>query len=232
MGLALLSLTILLYAVIELMKFANILPRPIVCIGNVVDCQMVQQTMDSLPGHGKYISSVTFRSDPPTNLAGYTSSRGDMWISDNLDDVQKRTLLIHEYGHVVDFFHLTGKPQGTTSPFTVRYMPVFKDDPSVAFYSLSWNSTATRKDGSTSKDFVTEYARESAVEDFAETYAYFVVARDAFEQRAKENAVLREKLDSIKALFPLGFTVVDMEPWNGSVPLSTTDLSYEWQQPL
>ncbi|MEK7218166.1 MAG: hypothetical protein AAB728_01735 [Patescibacteria group bacterium] len=228
MALAFIAFTFLLYAFIELLRFANILPRPVVCVGTSWECGMTQQTMEALPGHGKFINTVTYRKDPPANLAGYTSARGDMWISAKLEDVQKRTLLIHEYGHVVDFFHFTGKPRGVTSPFTVRYLPVFQGDPSLDFYTISWVNTGTRKPGSASEDFVTEYARETAVEDFAESYAYYVVAKKSFEQRAAANTVLRAKFDYVKSLFPVEFTAVDVHAWNGSVPLSTRDLSYQW----
>lgn len=219
----------LIFAILEWIRFANLTRPPVTCVGNAADCAMVQETIAALPGQGEHVRSVAFRYDHPTDLGGFTTVDGDLWIGGDFTPQQKRTLLIHEYGHVVDFFQLLGTPGRSTSPFTVRYLPVFPSDPSLDFYQISWDGALKLKSGARAGDFVTTYARRSAIEDFAESYAYYVIRPEAFEQRAAKNPVLKQKLEYIRNLFPSDFTVVQNTPWDGLLPRVTTDLAYQWQ---
>jgi len=226
---AVLALTLLIYAIITLIRFASLSQRPLICEGSVEECSLVATTIYDLPGQGANITSITFSDDHVIDLNGYTGLNGDMWIAGELTDAQKRAVMIHEYGHVVDFFRLVDTPGGKISPFLVRNVPVFSNDPSLQFYRISWANATQQLKYSKAANFVTAYARKGAIEDFAESFAYYVLAPQAFEKRAQKNPVLKKKLQFIQGLFSSDFRVVTVQNWDGTVPSSTEDLSFLWE---
>jgi hypothetical protein len=70
---------------------------------------------------------------------------------------------------------------------------VFKNDPSIDFYSISWRDITHVYYGSTAFDFVTQYGMTSPFEDFAESYDFYLLHGAQFKAMAKSNARLRRK---------------------------------------
>lgn len=198
------------------------------CYGETADCRLLLRTLKTLPSDcASHIRSLAVRDDAP-DLGGFTSVYGDMWIAGDVEPQQMRALLIHECAHVIDFFAHVGKPAGRTTSYTVRGIPVFDGDPSARFYVYSWQTSLLRTPESLEEDFVTAYAMANPAEDFAESYAYFVLAGSAFKERARKSAVLQKKYDFIAALFPKGYSVAKSDAWDGVMLDSTSDLQYAW----
>lgn len=210
----------------DLILPATLLPD-VSCNGEEEDCSVAIETINALPKCRQYIHSLSI--DYSGGLGAYTNTYGDVSIPGEVPLEQIRSLLIHECGHVIDFFSLRGNPRNKTSAFTVRTLPTFSDDPSLKFYTLSWNNQSTKKTGWKEEDFVSAYAQENVMEDFAESYTYYVLQKGAFEKRAKTNAVLKKKLVFVRSLFPRSFNIAISPAWNGLIPPSVIGVSYEWR---
>ena len=60
----------------------------------------------------------------------------------------------HELGHIIDLGALNGKSRVRSTLFTEFGEKNFAiNDPSIPFYSLSWQSETIRKEGMTQEDF-------------------------------------------------------------------------------
>ncbi len=201
------------------------------CSGRVEDCAFVAKALDMLPQDcRRNVHSVTIRYDDP-ELAGFTTTYGDVWFAGDLltsHPSEFRANIVHECGHIVDFLFLTGNPRSPPTPFTFRTLPTTEDDPSLGFYAISWSDSFTKKPGVSAKDFVSGYAQMSAIEDFAESYAYLILQRGAFETRARRRPALRLKLQYMKSLLPSTFTIALGQAWNGKIPGTVSGLSYDW----
>lgn len=145
--------------------------------------------LDSLPDCRDRIHNISFRFDRP-ELAGHMDLRGDVWLASDLSEEDMGHTLRHECGHIQDMLVLTGNPRSGLSPFSYKRNVVFKDDSSVGFYSISWESTHAPK---SDKGFVSPYAMTDCFEDFAETYRFFQ------EGGTSKDPIIRKKLAWMKA---------------------------------
>lgn len=208
---------------------ASLLLPSLACSGHDDDCQLIRETIASLPKQCQSaIHSASIRYDDPT-LGGFTTTYGDMWLAGDLSRDEFRAMIVHEFGHITDFLCITGSPRTGGSVFTVLTMPTFSDDPSLDFYTLSWTDPVTQKHTAKPQDFVSTYAQVSAIEDFAETYAYYVLQRDAFASRARTNAVLKKKYAFMKQLFPAGFSIASGSSSVSAMPDTVMGLAYDWR---
>lgn len=160
-------------------------------------------------------------------LAGKSS----VIVSGNVPESEFRALLIHEvFGHVVDLGCLRGTPESGASGFRDGTETIFNDDPSVAFYRISWENDKNHKAGVTDEDFVTGYAAWDPFEDMAESVTYYVTQEQAFRERAQWNPALAVKLQWIEStLFPKGISVATgYHVWEDRVPWDATKLPYLW----
>ncbi len=113
---------------------------------------------------------------------------------------------LHEMGHNVDLQCFMGKclsgikkRQDRTSEFLFKgWLPIYEGDPSLLFYRLSWENTNTKKKGSTDLDFVSGYSMSDPSEDFAETYAYYILHNKNFKARTQTNNVLLKKYEFMR----------------------------------
>lgn len=139
-------------------------------------------------------------------------------------------LLIHECGHVIDLGGLRGTPASGKSTFVDGQTPMYNDDPSVAFYSISWTSAKARKSSAREADFVSGYAVSDVYEDFSETLAFFVLQNAEFRRLAETNAALRAKYDFMERVVFRGTpTIASGEFVRGPrAPWDVTRLPYEW----
>ncbi len=111
-------------------------------------------------------------------------------------------VLTHELGHIVDLGVIQGK-QKTKDPLFTEFGQVqwAIDDPSLNFYSVSWQAENIRKKQVSFKDFVSGYAMQGVYEDFAESINMYFNHHALFVALAKENSALNAKYQFIHTLF-------------------------------
>jgi len=175
---------------------------------------------------------VRYDNPEKRGLAG----KSTMILTGNVSDQEFRALMIHELGHVFDLSPdkscLAGSSATGSSEFKDGNTLIFRDDPSLGFYRISWADEKPHL-GSTSKgDFVTGYAAWDAFEDFSESFAYFVLHNEAFRERAKFNSKLAKKYNwFVQNLFPNGVQVATSQhSWTGKIPWDATKLPYVWNE--
>lgn len=154
-----------------------------------------------------------------------------MVLNGDIDDVQLRAVFIHEFGHITDLGCLTGNESSGKSAFKDGSKPVYNDDPSVAFYAISWKNEKAKRSGVSKADFVSGYASWDPFEEFAETYAYYVLQYDAFVARAQKNDALRQKLAWMEANVFNGYErpAEGKASAKGGPPWDVTLLPYAWR---
>ncbi|MDD5212906.1 MAG: putative zinc-binding metallopeptidase [Candidatus Gracilibacteria bacterium] len=88
------------------------------------------------------------------------------------------SVYIHELGHYIDIYILEKDIIG---------------DDSDNFYNISWKSVKTLKAGAKGEDFVSGYSMTNKYEDFAESFAYYVLHNKSFLIKAEKNDKLEQK---------------------------------------
>lgn len=157
---------------------------------------LVYRTLKSLPSEPvKKLKNLTlnFSDEGRRGLGGGSTI---ILRCKDVTDEELVGVLVHEMGHIMD----TGVMNGTKgkSNFMDGDNVVAKNDPSAYFYSLSFEDEQTLKEDSSELDFVSGYAMSDPFEDFAETYAYYVLHGIEFRYLAIDNEVLQKKYDFMK----------------------------------
>ena len=116
----------------------------------------------------------------------------------NVTDSELVGVMVHEMGHVMDTGVLQGHPNSGESAFKDGDNPIFNDDPSLNFYNIDFNADEKTKSNTTEFDFVSTYAMSDPFEDFAESYAYYILHGTEFRKLAKDNESLTEKYNFLK----------------------------------
>ncbi|MDP7069509.1 MAG: hypothetical protein QF815_03195 [Candidatus Peribacteraceae bacterium] len=169
------------------------------------------------------------RYEKPKNrgLAG----KSVMILDGTVSDEEFRALFVHESGHNWDLGCFRGTLEGGKSPYSDGETPIYKDDPSVGFYSISFITSKVQRSNMRPEDFVSGYASYDIFEDFAESFAYFVLQNSEFRTRAQDNAVLAQKYNWILTnIFDgeIPKIATGKSNWNQKVPWDITKLKYEW----
>ncbi|MCF7836816.1 hypothetical protein K9N08_03920 [Candidatus Gracilibacteria bacterium] len=115
----------------------------------------------------------------------------------SLEEAEIVSVFVHELGHIVDL----GKLKGVSfapSGFLDGKLKIPADDPSIAFYKLSWRDEAKQKYIAERKDFVSGYAMTDPFEDFAESFNFYVLHGADFRAITNESTVLAKKYDFMK----------------------------------
>lgn len=153
--------------------------------------------LDSLPAeHAEALTDLTlvFDTDAKRGQAGGNIMRIRCV---NISDEEFAAVMVHEMGHIVD----TGLLQGSGSDayvFSDGSKPVLKDDLSVLFYETSWISNYSFTSETNGYSFVSRYAASDPFEDFAETYAAYVLHGETFRSYASSDAEINEKYEFMK----------------------------------
>ncbi len=115
--------------------------------------------VDDDDGNGKWRIAI--------NLAGYKSST----------ERENKATIIHELGHIISLNTSQVDPDATNCPnLKLDEGCAHKDSAINAFWNKYWKGiTNPEFDDNT---FVTEYAASNETEDFAETFAFFVLGKD------------------------------------------------------
>lgn len=210
-------------------------PQVILPVVNHPDIQPAHQillssTLSALPEQCRMsLRNLYVRYDHPNQrgLAG----KETVILNGNVRDAELRALFIHEFGHITDLGCIAGTPDSGQSTFHDGSEPIFHNDPSVSFYQISWERETTRKPESSPEDFVSGYATKDAFEDFAETFAYFVLQPEAFQARAQGNGRLQKKwLWMATHVFQNHRNLASGKPWNGILPWDVTKIAFIWKK--
>lgn len=137
-------------------------------------------------------------------------------------------LLVHECAHVTHG-NLSGTATSGMSVFKDGNQIFYNDSPMAAFFSISWMTESVLKAKAKSDDFVSGYAKSNAFEDFAETFAMYVLQRDAFVERAKTNTSIAAKLSWMETYLPVQEDVLGDGTYKAEtkVPWDVTRLPFE-----
>lgn len=111
-------------------------------------------------------------------------------------------LISHELWHVVDLWVVQWYSSEKDPKYTEFWYSVFSvDDPSLSYYSLSWDSEKVRKSEATKEDFCSGYGMTDPFEDFAECHNMYLNHNDIFKKWAKVNDVMKQKYNFFANLY-------------------------------
>lgn len=173
--------------------------------------------------------SVLYNNPKHRGLAGH----GVILVSGTVPDSEFAGLLFHEgLGHFRDITCVTGNARSGASAFRDGDDPVWNDDPSAAFYGISWKNENERKQRARQSDFVTGYAYEGdSFEDLAESVTYYLTQENAFRERADKNPVLAQKLAWLEQYMSKKTDVAEGMSWDGEIAWDATKLAFTWSTP-
>jgi len=111
-------------------------------------------------------------------------------------------LLWHELWHIVDLWVVRWFSHTKSSVYTEFGRKVFeKDDPSLWFYALSWQSEKVRKSDAVKDDFCSGYGMTDPFEDFAECHNLYLNHNAIFKKMATKNNNMRKKYNFMANLY-------------------------------
>lgn len=116
----------------------------------------------------------------------------------NVEDEELVGVLVHEIGHIMDTGVMGGNRVSGVSEFKDGSKYVRRNDPSLDFYRINWKNEDTMRAGADSLDFVSGYAMTDPFEDFAESYAYYILHGTEFRRLARVNSSIKQKYDYLK----------------------------------
>jgi hypothetical protein len=168
------------------------------------------------------------------NYDKYPGNRGlggeDTIIVIKTTKAEFMALITHECGHVTDLGGLRGTEESDTSNFYDGNTPIYQNDPSIAFYKISWITAEINQPKSKEVDFVSGYAAMDPFEDFAETFAFYALQKSSFQKLAARNPVLKAKYDFMDKVIFAGTPSVAQGKYipGKKVPWDVTKLPYVW----
>ncbi|MDF2379439.1 MAG: hypothetical protein P1V18_04430 [Candidatus Gracilibacteria bacterium] len=134
------------------------------------------------------------KNDPKMSRRGM-SGPGVVFVKEEHDDIF--AVLLHEFGHVYDFYSEIN--DGELSDFYLGQYRFFQDDPSIAYYDLSWEDA--HESDPDPKAYASGYGMSKYYEDFAEAFVLYVLQNKTFSQWALENTVMAKKYDYMRSVF-------------------------------
>ncbi|MBT4119782.1 MAG: hypothetical protein HOG89_02380 [Candidatus Peribacter sp.] len=152
-------------------------------------------------------------------------------LDGTVPDEEFRALFVHESGHNWDLGCLQGTKDAGKSNFSDGDAAIYKNDPSLGFYNISWITSSVQRSNSNPEDFVSGYASYDIFEDFAESFAYFVLQNAVFAERAQDNAAIAAKYIWFRdTLFngQVPHIASGKSVYKGKAPWDTTKLKYAW----
>jgi hypothetical protein len=192
--------------------------------------RLASQVLRAMPAHClSNLERFYVRYDNPKHRG--LASKSSIILDGNVDDTEFMALLVHEFGHVADLGCVTGGRDGASpSAYKDGKEVIWSDDPSAEFYAISWRSSKKWNVTTKKQDFVSGYAAWDPFEDFAESFAYYLLHRESFEERAEDNPAIAAKLAWFqKYMFSTDARVATGgSNWTGVVPWDVTKLPFTW----
>jgi hypothetical protein len=192
--------------------------------------QLADEVLRALPSFCRaHLQNFYVNYDPKAANRGL-GGESTIIIIGTVPDSEFRALLIHECGHVTDLGGLRGTPSSGQSGFYDGNTPIYQNDPSVAFYQISWLTPTVYQPNTKDTDFVSGYAASDPFEDFAEAYAFYALQKTEFQRLAKLNPVIKAKYDFMdKVVFSGNPSVATGRFKRGTrVPWDVTKLPFTW----
>lgn len=158
--------------------------------------QMLVQTLYFLPqSHYKSLRDVKIQkgmhhSHEPR---GKANASHVILSEKDMSDMEFLSVFLHEMGHVVDLGMLTSDRSQKSAFERAR-----SGDPSITFYSVSWESQNERKETTNRGAFISGYSLSNPYEDFAESYDFYLLHGNEFRKRSLENKALKERYAFLK----------------------------------
>jgi len=167
--------------------------------------------------------SILYKDAKYRGLGGKTT----IILDGSVNDTEFIALLAHECGHVISG-NLTGNVASGNSAFWDGKQAFSQDAPVLSFFSASWENERTMKKGTKDADFISGYAKTDIFEDFAETFAAYVLQRPYLKERAKTSPAIAQKLAWLEQNLPLSEEVIGKTTYAGTkkVPWDVTKLPY------
>lgn len=132
--------------------------------------------------------------------ADWTSVSIKLWAVKSY--VEFLWLISHELWHVVDLWVIQWYSSEKDLNYTEFWSSVFAiDDPSLSYYSLSWDSETVRKSTATKDDFCSGYGMTDPFEDFAECHNMYLNHNDIFKAWAQKNEIMKQKYNFFANLY-------------------------------
>ena len=159
------------------------------------------------------------------------AGRSVVILDGTVPDVEFRALLVHETGHNWDLGCLTGTALAGKSNFSDGDSPIYKNDPSISFYQISWITSGVQRSNAYPEDFVSGYASYDIFEDYAESFTYFVLQNEVFAARAQNNPILAQKYAwFLDVMFEgkVPHIASGKSIYKNKAPWDTTKLKYVW----
>lgn len=181
--------------------------------------ELADSVLRALTPHCRtYLRTFIVRYDNPARRG--LGGKSTIILDGSVPESELAALLIHECGHVIHG-NMPGTSASGRSAFADGDSIFYQDSPMVAFFSISWQSERVLRAESADADFASGYASTNAFEDFAESYAFYVLHRDAFAMRTKDNAAMAAKYAWMQRYLPMasspGFSLYTPDnsiPWD------------------
>jgi len=104
-------------------------------------------------------------------------------------------------GHIIDLWYIQWTNIKKDNNFTEFGKIVFAiNDPSIRFYTVSWESEKIRKAEAKKKDFCSGYGMTNPFEDFAECFNLYIHHNILFKEITKNNNQLTQKYNFIASI--------------------------------
>lgn len=169
---------------------------------------------------------VNYEKNPANRGLGGEST---MIVIGGVSDNEFMALVTHECGHIADLGGIRGTDITRPTAFADGSTPIYGDDASVAFYSISWLSPRMMQPNMTDADFVSGYAKSDPFEDFAETFAFYALQKQEFQRLSNKNPILKAKYNFMDQFVFNGADVASSNYKRGkNVPWDVTKLPYVW----
>jgi hypothetical protein len=159
---------------------------------------LAYRTIDALPAaHTSTLYELRLSFDPNIRR-GLSNSHMMTMRCVNVNDPVFTAVMVHEVGHLVDTGLLSGTPHAGRSPFHDFGKPIYNNDPSLAFYNISWKDNTTLHKETSYRDFLSSYGRTDPFEDFSEAYIWYVLQSENFRRLAENTPALQAKYDFMR----------------------------------
>ncbi len=201
---------------------------------NAIKQNQIETALKKLPSeHVKSVKNIILDYDPSAHR-GLGGSELIILRAVDMGTEEMLAVLVHEMGHNVDSGYLTPKEEKVKSSFEDWGVPLYETDSSLDFYSISWASDEKRRKTAINTDFVSGYAMSDCFEDFAESYAYYVLHNKDFKRLAASSEALYDKYHFMKYTV---FGGVEFDTADGIVkekqrPWDVTVLHYDFSELL
>lgn len=180
--------------------------------------RIASDVLKALPLCERHLKNFYVRYDRPKNRG--LGGKSTIILDGSVPDGEFAALLTHECGHVIHG-NLVGSAASGPSIFRDGDDVFFSDSPVARFFAISWSDVQTRRKGSSGDDFVSGYAQVDPFEDFAETFAAYVLHPQLLRARAQTNSAIAAKFAWMDGEFSAlslpvesKYTVTNATPWD------------------